>query len=103
MKDSKPSNQHTKPMTTMAVPVMLHPPLPDELKHLSRPGRCPVHLCAKQVATLLEFWGFTVNGEQHVKKLSRCGVLNPVRLTHQRSLRFLTGEVLAVWETEKGA
>lgn len=90
-------------MTTLATPPpSLQPPLPPKLKHLSRIEHRPIHLCASQVALLLEFWGFTINGAEHVKKLARCGVLKPVRLTHQRGLRFLTGQVLAVWETEKG-
>lgn len=95
-------------MTTLAMPPpalqppALQPPLPRELKHLAQIERRPIHLCSAQVALLLEFWGFTRNGAEHVKKLSGCGVLHPVRLTHQRGLRFLTGQVLAVWETEKG-
>lgn len=87
----------------MSLPALqpLHPPLPPQLKHLSRPEHRPIHISSSEVAVLLRYWGFTKNGEEHIRKLIRCELLKPVRLRHQRGLRFLTGQVLAVWEAEK--
>lgn len=86
--------------TTRPAPTI---PLPPTLKHLAREETRPVHLASGEVAHLLEHWGMTRNGETHLRKLAACGVLHAKRFSHQRSLRFETSEVLAVWVTETGA
>lgn len=78
----------------------LQPPLPRRMKHLAGLD-APLHLCRGDVAVLLEFWGFTRNGEEFLKKLVKCEVISPVKLAHQNNARYLTRQVLAVWETEK--
>ncbi len=76
------------------------PPLPNQLKKLGGPNR-PLHIATAEVRALVEFWGFTRNGEEFVKKLVRCKVLVPMKLKHQRGNRFETVAVLKLYETER--
>lgn len=76
------------------------PPLPPKLSYLTR-AAAPLHVGTAEVRALVEFWGFTRNGEEFVKKLVRCGVLRPERFAHQRGNRYKTAEVLQLYETER--
>jgi hypothetical protein len=86
-----PGQTFTSPLT---------PPLPSGLRHLAGIDR-PIHIGSAKAARLLEFWGFTENGAEYLRKLVINDVVKPVRLSHSRNLRYLTLEVLAVWENEK--
>lgn len=55
------------------------------------------------VARLLEFWGFTSNGVQHLKKLVTCGALTPRRIDHQRNLRFCVEALMKYHAANGGA
>lgn len=76
------------------------PPLPNQLKKLNGPN-APLHVATAEVRVLVEFWGFTRNGEEFVKKLVRCQVLRPTKLRHQRGNRFETRQVLELYEHER--
>lgn len=76
------------------------PPLPNKLKRLSGP-HAPLYVATADVRALVEFWGFTRNGEDFVKKLVRCEVLKPVKLKHQRGNRFPTIAVLELYDQER--
>jgi len=75
-------------------------PLPAGLRKLKQESTRPVHLCSKQVAELMEHWGFTTNGQEFVRKLVRCGALRKVELKHQRGWRFKTLQVLRYYRDE---
>lgn len=75
------------------------PPLPPHFSHLTRAG-APLHLSTADAAELLEFWGFTRSGRDFLRKLERCAVLVPVPVTHQRTKRWDTAAVLAIYWRE---
>lgn len=75
-------------------------PLPAGLAKLRHEKTRPVHLCSKQVAALVEHWGFTTNGHEFVRKLVRCGALEKVTFKHQRGWRFKTLQVLRYYREE---
>lgn len=72
-------------------------PLPPQLAHLTQPT-APLHLPSADVWQLLEFWGFTQNGKEYLRKLKHCGTIQPVRMRHQRNHAWSTTAVLALWE-----
>lgn len=75
-------------------------PFPAGLAKLRQEKTRTVHLCSKQVAALMEHWGFTTNGHEFVRKLVRCGALEKVTFKHQRGWRFKTLAVLRYYLEE---
>lgn len=75
------------------------PPLPPRFSHLTAAG-APLNLSTADAAELFEFWGFTRSGRDFLRKLERCDVLAPVPLTHQRTKRWATAEVLGIYWRE---
>lgn len=81
--------------TTMITKV----PLPPGRECLAQ-AHGPQMLGSAEVAELLEFWGFTRSGVDYLKKLEGSGVIRPVRLAHSRCKRWVTVEVLAIYQQE---
>lgn len=73
-------------------------PLPCHLKQFE--SEPPLHLCAADVAALMEHWGFTRSGKGFVRKLAKCEVLKPKKFRFQRGLRFDTNAVFAYYRKE---
>lgn len=73
-------------------------PLPGHLKHFE--AEPPLHICAADVAALVEHWGFTRDGKGFVRKLVKCDVLVPRKFRFQRGLRFETVKVYEYYRRE---
>ncbi len=78
-------------------------PFPPGLSFLGSEATRPLFIKSGCVAALMEYWGFTDDGAQFVKKLAQSDLLRWRKFAHQRTRRYCVASVLEYYQREMRA